>query len=234
MKNNLVVFSGAGMSAESGIATFRDSNGLWENYKIEEVATPEAWERNPNLVTEFYNMRRKQILDTEPNEAHVYFAEIENEFNVQIVTQNIDDLHERAGSKNVLHLHGQIILAKSSNDKYKELYPIRGWELSDKDTCPNGFRLRPHVVWFGEDVPEYSNAIPLISSADVFIVLGTSLQVFPAAGLVEYASAKAVKIIVDPNVDDFQIPTDFIKLKASAVDAIPELEKILISLGFIS
>ena len=234
MKNNLVVFSGAGMSAESGIATFRDSNGLWENYKIEEVATPEAWERNPNLVTEFYNMRRKQILDTEPNEAHVYFAEIENEFNVQIVTQNIDDLHERAGSKNVLHLHGQIILAKSSNDKYKELYPIRGWELSDKDTCPNGFRLRPHVVWFGEDVPEYSKAIPLISSADVFIVLGTSLQVFPAAGLVEYASAKAVKIIVDPNVDDFQIPTDFIKLKASAVDAIPELEKILISLGFIS
>ena len=234
MKNNLVVFSGAGMSAESGIATFRDSNGLWENYKIEEVATPEAWERNPNLVTEFYNMRRKQILDTEPNEAHVYFAEIENEFNVQIVTQNIDDLHERAGSKNVLHLHGQIILAKSSNDKYKELYPIRGWELSDKDTCPNGFRLRPHVVWFGEDVPEYSKAIPLISSADVFIVLGTSLQVFPAAGLVEYASAKAVKIIVDPNVDDFQIPTDFIKLKASAVDAIPELEKILMSLGFIS
>lgn len=234
MKNNLVVFSGAGISAESGISTFRDSGGLWEKYSIEEVATPLAWKRNPDLVTDFYNKRRKQIIESQPNKAHLFFAKLQNSCSVHIITQNIDDLHERAGSSSVLHLHGNIRFAKSSNTEDKQLYSIDGWALHAEDRCPNGLRLRPHVVWFGEDVPEYSKAIPLISSADVFIVLGTSLQVFPAAGLVEYASAKAVKIIVDPNVDDFQIPTDFIKLKASAVDAIPELEKILISLGFIS
>lgn len=227
MKNNLVVFSGAGMSAESGIATFRDSNGLWENYKIEEVATPEAWERNPNLVTEFYNMRRKQILDTEPNEAHLYFAEIQNEFNVQIVTQNIDDLHERAGSKKVLHLHGQIILAKSSNNKYKELYPIRGWKLTEKDTCPNGFRLRPHVVWFGEEVPELKNASRLIEQAEILIVLGTSLQVYPAAGLIHSAKPEARKIIIDPNCESFHLPKDFIRINKSAAEGVKMLKEFI-------
>jgi NAD-dependent deacetylase len=224
MKNNLVVFSGAGMSAESGITTFRDSNGLWENYKIEEVATPEAWERNPNLVTEFYNMRRKQILDTEPNEAHLYFAEIQNEYNVHVVTQNIDDLHERAGSKNVLHLHGQIVLAKSSNSQHKELYPIKGWKLTEKDICNYGYRLRPHVVWFGEDVPELNNASRLIQQADILIVLGTSLQVYPAAGLIHSAKPEALKIIIDPNCESFHLPNDFIRINNNASEGVKRLK----------
>lgn len=228
MNKKIVFFSGAGMSAESGISTFRDSGGLWEKYDISEVATPEAWRRNPDLVTDFYNQRRKQIIETSPNEAHHFIAELDNQFDVTVITQNIDDLHERAGSTKILHLHGNIRLAKSSGPKQeKKLYPIDGWELTKNDLCDDGFRLRPHVVWFGEAVPALEDAIPLIESADIFIVIGTSLQVYPAAGLIHYAKRSATKIIIDPNIDSFSIPPDFIKIAKSSTQAIDNLRDIL-------
>lgn len=183
-----MVFSGAGMSAESGISTFRDSNGLWENYDIQQVATPEAWERNPALVQRFYNERRKNILEARPNEAHQYIAKLQDYYDVQVITQNIDDLHERAGSQNVLHLHGNIRLAKSSGPDAQyttQFYEVNGWKLDlEQDFCPNGYPLRPHVVWFGEAVPAYEEAIRLVQSADIFIVIGSTLSVYPVAALV--------------------------------------------------
>ena len=188
----IVVFSGAGMSAESGINTFRDSDGLWENYKIEDVATPEAWLRNPEMVQDFYNQRRKNILDAQPNSAHQIIADLEKSFEVQVITQNIDDLHERAGSQQVLHLHGNIRLAKSSkpNAQYStDFYHIYGWQLDlEKDRCPEGYPLRPHVVWFGEAVPAYEEAVDLIQHADIFIVIGSTLSVYPVAGLIHEIS----------------------------------------------
>ena len=220
----MVIFSGAGMSAESGISTFRDSGGLWEKYAIEDVATPEAWRRNPNLVTDFYNQRRKQIIETEPNEAHRIIAELEKNHDVVVITQNIDDLHERAGSSHVLHLHGNIRFAKSSGpNQEKEYYRIDGWKLSSDHVCPNGHRLRPHVVWFGEDVPMYEKAIRKIESADVFIVIGTSLQVYPAAGLIHYASKNADKWIIDPNVTAFSVPNTFNKIDKTASEGMKYL-----------
>jgi NAD-dependent deacetylase len=226
MKKKLIIFSGAGMSAESGISTFRDSGGLWEQYNIEDVATPEAWKRNPDLVTDFYNQRRKQIIEAEPNSAHKLIETLENEFYVNVITQNIDDLHERAGSKNVLHLHGNIRLAKSSGPKQEEkYYPIQGWELSASDKCPDGFRLRPHVVWFGEQVPALNEAAKFIQEADLLIVIGTSLQVYPAAGLVHLAPDNCKCYVIDPNVDDFEIPSNFVKIKANASDGMRELIK---------
>lgn len=201
----VVVFSGAGMSAESGISTFRDSGGLWEQYDIHEVATPEAWAKNPDLVTEFYNMRRKQILDTHPNDAHQAIAALEEIVDVHVVTQNIDDLHERAGSNKVLHLHGNIRLAKSSGPNQEaKYYPIEGWEIKSDDLCDDGFRLRPHVVWFGEAVPAYDEAAKIIETADFFIVIGTSLQVYPAAGLVNYARNSKLNFLIDPNAHEIQ------------------------------
>ena len=220
----IVFFSGAGMSAESGISTFRDSGGLWEKHKIEDVATPEAWRKNPDLVTDFYNQRRKQIIETEPNEAHRIIAKLEKEFEVTVITQNIDDLHERAGSINVIHLHGNIRYAKSSGpNQEKEYYPIDGWKLGANDVCPNGYRLRPHVVWFGEDVPMYDKAVKEIELAEFFIVIGTSLQVYPAAGLIHYASNKAVKWILDPNLNEFSIPNSFRKINKSASEGMNDL-----------
>ncbi|MFM7387736.1 MAG: SIR2 family NAD-dependent protein deacylase, partial [Bacteroidota bacterium] len=187
MKKKLVVFSGAGMSAESGVKTFRGEDGLWENYRIEEVATPGAWSADPELVSRFYNERRKQILACSPNEGHRIIASLENSYEVLVITQNIDDLHERAGSSNVLHLHGNIRLAKSSGPNQESTYyPVDGWELSHHDKCPEGYRLRPHVVWFGEDVPMYSQALQLVQEAEIFVVIGTSLLVYPAAGLIHY------------------------------------------------
>jgi NAD-dependent deacetylase len=228
MNNKIVFFSGAGMSAESGISTFRDSGGLWEKYEINEVATPEAWRRNPDLVTDFYNQRRKQIIETSPNQAHQFIAELDNLFDVTVITQNIDDLHERAGSKNILHLHGNIRLAKSSGpNQEKKLYPIDGWELTKNDLCEEGYRLRPHVVWFGEAVPALEDAIPLIESADVFVVIGTSLQVYPAAGLIHYAPKTTTKILIDPNLDSFSIPSDFIKIAKNSTAAIQDLKDLL-------
>ncbi|MEY4571581.1 MAG: hypothetical protein RLZ10_792 [Bacteroidota bacterium] len=228
MKQNIVFFSGAGMSAESGIGTFRDSNGLWERYSIDEVATPDAWKKNPNLVSDFYNQRRKQIIEVEPNAAHNYIANLENDFNVSVVTQNIDDLHERAGSKNVLHLHGNIRLAKSSGPNAEsKYYQIEGWELTEKDVCPEGYRLRPHVVWFGESVPAYELAIPIIEKADILVIIGTSLQVYPAAGLIHYGRNNALKVVIDPKTDDFDLPKGFTKISDTAVNGILKLDEFL-------
>lgn len=193
----IVVFTGAGISAESGIQTFRDSGGLWEEYKIEDVATPAAWERNQAFVLDFYNKRRKQVLEAKPNEAHKALVALEGKFQVNIITQNIDDLHERAGSSDVLHLHGEI--RKSRSSQYPSLvYDIYGWELKEGDLCDKGFQLRPHIVWFGEMVPAMDKAILMTMNADLLIVIGSSLEVYPAAGLVSYAPAGIPKFLIDP------------------------------------
>lgn len=223
-QQTLSVFSGAGMSAESGISTFRDSNGLWENYSIEEVATPQAWAKDPNLVTAFYNARRKNVLEAQPNDAHRAIAELESFANVQVITQNIDDLHERAGSSNILHLHGQIRMAKSSGpNPEKAYYPIEGWELTENDLCPDGYRLRPHVVWFGEAVPAYEDAAVLLNQTDVLIVIGTSLQVYPAAGLIHYAENAHTRIIIDPKADELDVPPSFEKVNAPASEGMQQI-----------
>ena len=194
---NFVVFTGAGISAESGLGTFRDSGGLWDNYKIEDVATPEAFQKNPGLVLEFYNIRRRQLLSATPNDAHYALNKLQENFNLQIITQNIDDLHERSGSNNVLHLHGKLRQSKSTLDN--KLYEIDGSELVLGDLCPNGGQLRPNVVWFGEAVPMMDKAIEIVKNADIFIIVGTSLNVYPAASLIHYTSNSCQKYIVDPN-----------------------------------
>jgi len=194
---NFVVFTGAGISAESGLGTFRDSGGLWDNYKIEDVATPEAFQKNPVLVLEFYNIRRRQLLSATPNDAHYALNKLQENFNLQIITQNIDDLHERSGSNNVLHLHGKLRQSKSTLDN--KLYEIDGSELVLGDLCPNGGQLRPNVVWFGEAVPKMDKAIEIVKTADIFIIVGTSLNVYPAASLIHYTSNSCQKYIVDPN-----------------------------------
>jgi NAD-dependent deacetylase len=202
LKKNLVIFSGAGISAESGLKTFRDSGGLWEEFRIEDVATPEAWAKDQSLVTQFYNLRRKQVMDAMPNDAHRIIADLENKFNVQIITQNIDDLHERAGSKHVLHLHGEIMKVRSTSHP-DLVYPIDRWEIKIGDRCDKGSQLRPHIVWFGEMVPEMDNAITVAEKADLFIVIGTSLNVYPAAGILNYVPPKAPKWLIDPG--DFSL-----------------------------
>lgn len=218
---NVVVFSGAGMSAESGIQTFRDSNGLWENYRIEEVATPHAWDKDPDLVTDFYNQRRKTVIEASPNNAHIGVKALEELAEVLVITQNIDDLHERAGSSNVLHLHGNIRMSKSSGpNQERAYYPIEGWKLDETSICPDGYRLRPHVVWFGEDVPCYEEAAIQLDKADILIVIGTSLQVYPAAGLIQFATKAQHKYIIDPKADELSVPSEFIKMSATASDGI--------------
>ncbi len=181
----IVVLTGAGISAESGLKTFRDSDGLWEGYDIAEVATPEAWRRNPELVQDFYNQRRKSVLEAKPNAAHYALAKLEEKYKVTIITQNIDDLHERAGSTNVVHLHG-IITRSQSSRKPDVTYPIDGWELKMGELCEYGSQLRAHVVWFGEPVPMIEKAARICSLADLFILVGSSLAVYPAAGLIDY------------------------------------------------
>ncbi len=193
----IVVLTGAGISAESGISTFRDDNGLWRQYRFEEVASPEAWARDPQLVMDFYNMRRKQLLEVSPNPAHYALSELEKKFRVRIITQNVDDLHERAGSTEILHLHGEIRKARSTVDE-DLVYDIKGWELKLGDLCEKGSQLRPHVVWFGEPVPHIMKATGIIRSAEIIIVIGTSLKVYPAAGLLQYAPSSAVKYLIDP------------------------------------
>ena len=185
MKPKLVVFTGAGISAESGIKTFRDSDGLWEEYNINDVATPQAWDRNRALVLDFYNKRRKQVIEAQPNKAHYALVALEKKYDVHIITQNIDDLHERAGSKKVLHLHGEIIKSRSTTNS-SLIYKIKGTELNIVDKCERGAQLRPHIVWFGEQVPEMDNAYLIAGGAAIFIVVGTSLAVYPAAGLIDY------------------------------------------------
>lgn len=223
----IVVFSGAGMSAESGINTFRDTDGLWENYKIEDVATPEAWLRNPEMVQDFYNQRRKNILDAQPNSAHQIIADLEKSFEVQVITQNIDDLHERAGSQQVLHLHGNIRLAKSSkpNAQYStDFYHIYGWQLDlEKDRCPEGYPLRPHVVWFGEAVPAYEEAVEMIQHADIFIVIGSTLSVYPVAGLIHEISKHCEAYYIDPQANYSRVPEQFQCLKMTATAGMQQL-----------
>lgn len=197
----LVVLTGAGISAESGIPTFRDSDGLWEGYDVNEVATPEGWRKNPKLVLEFYNQRRKRALEVQPNEGHRILAELESLFDVTIVTQNVDNLHERAGSTNVLHLHGSLFQSRSTIDE-SLVYEIEGWELKLGDLCEKGSQLRPHIVWFGELVPMIEVAAAAAAKADVFLVVGTSMVVYPAAGLIHYVPHHVPKFVVDPNLPD--------------------------------
>ena len=222
----IVVLTGAGISAESGLKTFRDGDGLWEQYKIEEVATPEAWHRNRSLVLDFYNQRRKQVLEAKPNSAHLALVKLETNFDVHIITQNIDDLHERAGSSKVLHLHGEIRKARSSAHS-NLIYEIEGWELKEGERCEKGSQLRPHIVWFGEMVPELDNAARIASTADIFLIIGTSLQVYPAASLIQYASPESEKYYIDPQAE--MMRNDFVIIKENAGMAVPVLVDKLLS-----
>ncbi len=197
MKKKLVVLSGAGMSQESGLKTFRDMGGLWEQYDVTEVASPEAWRQNPELVLRFYNERRKQLWEARPNAGHTGLAGLEAWFDVEIITQNVDDLHEQAGSAKVLHLHGELRKARSTADS-SLVYSLKHWELNMGDTCEKGSQLRPHIVWFGESVPEIENAAAIAREADIFVVAGTSLAVYPAAGLVNYTRPGAPIFVIDP------------------------------------
>ena len=208
----IVVLTGAGMSAESGLKTFRDSDGLWENHNVYDVATPEAWERDPEMVLKFYNDRRKQVRVAEPNKAHVALGKLEQKYNVSIITQNIDDLHERAGSNHVIHLHGEVNKARSSVDSGL-VYELDHWEMKMGDTCEKGSQLRPHIVWFGEAVPMIEKAIPIVEMADVVMVIGTSLSVYPAAGLLNYATSSSQKYYIDPKgfEGDNHYPIEMIK-----------------------
>lgn len=199
----IVVLTGAGISAESGISTFRDAGGLWENHSIEEVATYDGWVRNPDLVIEFYNQRRKQLLEVKPNAGHDALVKLEKKFDVQIITQNVDDLHERAGSKKVLHLHGELRKVRSTADP-NLIYELDGWELKKSDLCEKGSQLRPHIVWFGEAVPMIVPAAELATRADIFIVVGTSMLVYPAAGLIDYVPTHSPKYLVDPNASEIR------------------------------
>lgn len=195
---NLVVLSGAGMSQESGLKTFRDMGGLWEQYDVTQVASPEAWENTPELVMRFYNERRKQLFEAKPNSGHLGIADLEKDFNVQIVTQNVDDLHELAGSTSVLHLHGELRKVRSTIDS-NLVYTMDQWELKFGDKCDLGSQLRPHIVWFGEAVPAIQEAIPIVQNADILVVIGTSLAVYPAAGLVNYTRSGIPIFVVDPS-----------------------------------
>ena len=223
-KKKIVVFTGAGMSAESGIKTFRDTDGLWENFKIEDVATFDAWKKNRSLVLDFYNQRRKQVIEAAPNEAHLMVAQLQNTFDVQVITQNIDDLHERAGSKNVLHLHGEIMKSRSTLDP-SLIYNVTGYFINEGDLCEKGSQLRPHIVWFGEAVPEMDTAINIAGKADIFITIGTSLNVYPAANLIHVTSLSAQKYLIDPNSFNLDYIKNLIHIKSKAVEGMQILIK---------
>ena len=196
MKKHLVVLTGAGISAESGIKTFRDADGLWEGHDVMEVATPEGFASNPALVLDFYNQRRKQLLEVKPNQAHIDLATLENDYKVSIITQNVDDLHERAGSTNVIHLHGELLKSRNSIDVFT-VFDCKT-DINLGDTCPKGQQLRPHIVWFGEDVPMMEKAIELCETADILVIIGTSMQVYPAAGLRHYVPENTPTYFIDP------------------------------------
>jgi NAD-dependent deacetylase len=216
MKKKLVVLTGAGISQESGIPTFRDSNGLWEGFRVEDVASPEGWYKNPAVVLDFYNQRRKKALEVQPNQGHKILAELETDFEVVIITQNVDDLHERAGSSNVIHLHGSLFESRSTIDETL-VYPIKGWELNPGDLCERGSQLRPNIVWFGEMVPLIEVAAQHAAEAEIFLVVGTSLVVYPAAGLIHEVPYDAIKYVVDPNLPEINrlAGVKYIKEKAS-------------------
>jgi NAD-dependent deacetylase len=212
----IVVLSGAGMSAESGISTFRDSNGLWENHDIMEVASPIGWKKNPALVLDFYNKRRAQLKEVQPNKGHEILAELEQNFNIQIITQNVDNLHERAGSKNILHLHGELLKVRGEFSENESIY----WEtdIYIGDINENAEQLRPDIVWFGENVPAIDLAIPHMQTADIVLIIGTSLQVYPAAGLMHYAKSHVPVYYIDPNpatINHLANPLEVLPMSAS-------------------
>jgi NAD-dependent deacetylase len=216
MKKKLVILTGAGISAESGIKTFRDAGGLWEGHSVMEVATPEGWHKNPKLVLNFYNQRRKQLHEVQPNLGHEILTELENDYDVFIITQNVDNLHEKAGSTNVLHLHGELLKVRSSvNSNY-----ILDWEkdLNFGDYDNNGYQLRPHIVWFGEEVPALEEAMEITQNADIFVVIGTSLQVYPAAGLIEFTNPEIPVFYIDPKpvtIPNLRNPLEIIPMNAT-------------------
>ncbi len=222
----IVVLSGAGMSAESGIKTFRDMGGIWEQYDVMEVASPGGWAKHPEVVLEFYNQRRKQLFESTPNKGHVGLAEMEKVFNVKIVTQNVDDLHERAGSTNVLHLHGEIKKAQSTVDP-SLVYELDHWELKLGDKCEKGSQLRPHVVWFGEAVPAITKAEEIVKTADIFVVIGTSLNVYPAAGLLWNIPSGVPVYLIDPGDLNISQDINVTHIKEKASEGIVELKKLL-------
>ena len=222
MKKHVVVISGAGISAESGVKTFRDSGGLWENHKIEDVATPQAWEQNQDLVLDFYNQRRKQLHEVEPNAAHEALVRLESGFEVTVITQNVDNLHERAGSSNILHLHGQLTHSRSSVDEF-EIYEIDGWELKKGQLCSHGHQLRPNIVWFGEAVPMMGVAARIANQADILLIVGTSLNVYPAASLVDLSDPSVPIYLIDPGSPEIRPNKSLHHIKEQAGAALPRL-----------
>lgn len=225
-KKHIVVLTGAGISAESGLKTFRDSDGLWMGYRVEDVATPGAFRKNPQLVLDFYNMRRKDVAAAQPNAAHTGLAALENDFKVTIITQNIDDLHERGGSSNVLHLHGEIFKMRSVDDE-NTIYDIRG-DITVGDTDAKGSQLRPHIVWFEEPVPMIEIAVSVLRTADYFVVIGTSLQVYPAASLLHYAPGYLPKFIIDKKIPAVHSYANLHMIEKPATEGVEELRKMLL------
>lgn len=229
-KPTLVVLTGAGISAESGLKTFRDSDGLWEGYNVHDVATPRAWRRDPQLVLDFYNMRRRNVLDAQPNAAHIILAELEQHFDVQIITQNIDDLHERAGSTNVKHLHGEIFKMRSENDRHDDKLAIRiEGDIKLGDTAPDGGQLRPHIVWFEEEVPMIQEAVPVMHTADYFLLVGTSLVVYPAAGLVDYVRPGVLKYVVDKKIPPVSHYSNVVPIEKPATEGMADARDLLLA-----
>jgi NAD-dependent deacetylase len=226
----IVVLTGAGISAESGLRTFRESNGLWEEHRVEDVATFDAWQRNQQLVIDFYNQRRKQLYEAKPNSGHLALVELEKKFDVQIITQNVDDLHEQAGSGHVLHLHGELKKVRSTVDE-NLVYMLDGWDLKKGDLCEKGSQLRPHIVWFGEAVPMIEPAIELSAGADIFIVIGTSLSVYPAAGLVHYVKSDTPIYLIDPHAQMPQGVKNLTVVRETAGTGVPKLVKQLLESG---
>jgi NAD-dependent deacetylase len=224
-KKHIVVLTGAGISAESGLKTFRDSDGLWNGYDVYEVASPMGWEKNPQLVLDFYNDRRRDVARAKPNAAHIGLATLEEDFNVTIITQNIDDLHERAGSTRIVHLHGQIFLMRSIKDESK-IYGISG-DIKMGDTADDGEQLRPHIVWFGEAVPMMEKAVSIMYDCDYFVVVGTSLQVYPAASLLHYAPPYLPKFIIDKKIPAVEHYPNLTFIEKTATEGVAELRKYL-------
>ena len=225
MKKKMVVLSGAGISAESGVKTFRDSNGLWENHRIEDVASFEGFQKNPQMVLDFYNARRKQLREVKPNNAHLILAEFEAFFDVEIITQNVDDLHERAGSTKITHLHGELLKVRPIDSETE----ILQWkeDLNVGDCNAKGIQLRPHIVWFGEMVPEMEKAIKLTAEADIFLIIGTSMQVYPAAGLINYVPPSCEVFVIDPNLENMYAKYENF-FKTSATEGIKKLRELLL------
>lgn len=221
-KKKLVVLTGAGISAESGIQTFRDSNGLWEGHDVMTVASPEGWRKNPELVLEFYNQRRKDCLKAQPNPAHLGLAELEKDLDVTIITQNVDPLHEKAGSTKVIHLHGELFKSQSTLDS-SLVYEMDHWELKPGDKCAKGSQLRPFIVWFGEAVPMMEPAIAATTQADIFAVIGTSLLVYPAAGLIDFAPKNIPKYIIDLKVPEVRNQENLTKIASTASEGVKRM-----------